>query len=294
LAPKVSVGVPVYNGDPYLVEALQALADQTFDDFEVIISDNASTDNTESVCAAFVDQDPRFHYFRQAQNHGAARNYNDVLLRSRGELFKWAAHDDLIAPTFLERCVETLEAAPADVALCYPKSTFIDAEGNEIEEWEDALDLRMDRPSDRFDTYLRNHEKSHLMFGLYRIDKLRQTRLHGNYVGADAVLLAEVVLSGQIWEIPERLFYRRDHPGMSMRANVTPAELTEWFDTTKGTKHVMPRTRLFTEDVKAIGRAPISAGEKARCAWSLLSIWGPLHWRTVGGEFKRELKAVVR
>jgi glycosyltransferase involved in cell wall biosynthesis len=294
MAPKVSVGVPVYNGDPYLAEALQSIADQTFADFEVVISDNASTDGTETVCREVVARDPRFRYVRQEHNRGAARNYNDVLALAAGEYFKWASHDDLIAPTFLERCVGVLDAAPLDVVLVYPKSAFIDAEGRLIEEWEDELDLRMSRPSTRFDTFLRNHEKSHALFGLHRIERLRATRQHGNYVGADAVLLAEIALSGQVWEIPERLFFRRDHPAMSMRANVTDAELTEWFDPSRGTNHVMPRTRLFAEDLRAIGRARMSVGEKARCVWSLASIWGPLYWRVVGGEFKRELKAAVR
>lgn len=294
MAPKVSVGVPVYNGEPYLADALQSLADQTFRDFEVIIADNASTDDTQGICEAFVTGDPRFQYLRQTRNRGAAKNYNDTLHRARGEYFKWATDDDLIAPTFLEKCVGAFEAAPADVVLVYPKTMVIDAEGNEVEEYEDGLDLRMDRPSERFDTYLRNHDKSNLIFGLHRTGELRQTYQHGNYVGADAVLLAEIVLRGQIWEIPERLFFRRYHEGMSMQANVNDAELTAWFDTDKGRKHVMPRTRLYVEDTKAIARAPISAGEKARCLWSLASVWTPRYWRVVGGEFKRELKGAVK
>ena len=132
------------------------------------------------------------------------------------------------------------------------------------------------------------------MFGLHRLDRLRQTRLHGNYVSADIVLLAEIVLNGQVWEIPERLFYRRYHEEMSLRANVTPAEITTWFDPAKATAHVMPRTRLSTEHIRAISRAPISVDERARCLWSFVSVWGSRHWRTVGGEVKRELGALVR
>jgi glycosyltransferase involved in cell wall biosynthesis len=294
VAHRVSIGVPVYNGDRYLSEALQSLADQTFSDFEVIVSDNGSTDRTRAIVESFVDRDDRFRYRRQATNRGAAWNFNEVARLATGDYFKWASHDDVHAPGFLARCVDVLDAAPDDVVLCYPRTIMIDAAGSPIGPYQDELDLRSPQPSRRFDAYLRNYTKSNAIFGLHRRDRLMETRLLGNYVSSDLVLLAEIVLNGQVWEIPEELFYRRQHEGMSRLANTTPEEVTHWFDPDKGTDHLMPRSRLFAEDVRAIARASISTGERLRALRSLVTVWGPTYWRTMGGEVKREVQARLR
>jgi glycosyltransferase involved in cell wall biosynthesis len=294
MSARVTVGLPVYNGAQFLGEALASLAEQTYRDFDVIISDNGSTDETEAIARDFAATDARFNYVRQTFNRGAAWNFNEVARLANSEYFKWASHDDLHAPTFLERCVGVLDAAPNDVVLCYPRTIMIDADRRPIGPYEDGLDLRATEPSRRFDAYLRNYSKSNAIFGLHRHDRLMQTRLLGNYVSSDLVLLAEIVLNGRVWEIPEELFYRRQHGGMSRLANTTPGEVTRWFDPDKGTQHLMPRSRLFAEDARAISRAHISNGERLRSLRSLLVVWGPRYWRTVGSEFKRELQARFR
>ena len=289
----VSIGVPVYNGERYLADALTAIADQTYPDFEVIISDNASTDRTQEICEEFTRSDDRFRVVRHEENLGASPNFNYVVHEAKGPYFKWATDDDLIAPTFLETCVAALDAAPTDVALVYPKTILIDEDGNELQPYDDNLDLRAERPSDRFRRYLENYELSNAVHGVHRLDALRQTRLLGAYHSSDLVLLAEIVLGGQIWELPEPLFYRRWHEGMSRIANVTDEEVNAWFDTKKMVGHPMPRTRLFIEDARSIAAASIPPVERARSMLALGAVWGPLHWRTVGGEFKRELMALL-
>ena len=106
---KLSIGMPIYNGDEFLKEAIESLLNQTFEDFEIIISDNASTDQTQQICRYYADLDPRIRYYRCKENLGAAWNYNRVFELSYGEYFKWAAHDDYCAPSFFERCVEALD-----------------------------------------------------------------------------------------------------------------------------------------------------------------------------------------
>ncbi len=293
MPPRLTVGMPVYNGEPYITAALRSLATQTAQDFEVVISDNGSTDATEEICRDFARADKRFRYVRQPENQGAAWNFNEVFALGTGEYFKWAASDDVHAPTFIERCVEVLDGAPSDVGLCYPKTVLIDANGDEIGPFEDGLDLRLERPSDRFATYLRNYRRSNALFGVFRREILQSTRLHGNYVSADLVLLAEIVLRSQVWEIPDRLFYRRMHEGMSAEANPTAAELTHWFDPARGRGRVMPRTRLFGEDVRAISSAPISNAERARALAALVRIWGPRYWRTLVYESLRQVLSLV-
>ena len=116
IIPRVTIGLPVYNGQNYLVETLESLLAQTYTDFELVISDNASTDRTEAICRQYAAGDARIRYYRNDENIGASANYNRAFELGRGEYFKWAAHDDLLAPTYLERCVEVLDANP-DVVL---------------------------------------------------------------------------------------------------------------------------------------------------------------------------------
>ncbi|HKJ45099.1 MAG TPA: glycosyltransferase family 2 protein, partial [Balneolales bacterium] len=107
--PRVSIGMPVYNGENYIERAISSILAQTYKDFELIISDNASTDKTQEICKMFVGRDNRVRYHRNSKNIGAARNYNIVFRLSRGKYFKWAAHDDELAPAFLEDAVNVLE-----------------------------------------------------------------------------------------------------------------------------------------------------------------------------------------
>src|SRR2546430_8992564 len=127
--PKVSIGMPVYNGADYIRRAVQSILAQDYEDFELIISDNASTDETESICREFAERDGRIRYFRNETNVGASQNYNNVFRLAKGQYFKWAAHDDECYPTMLRRCLELLERAPARVAMVYPLAELIDKQG---------------------------------------------------------------------------------------------------------------------------------------------------------------------
>src|ERR1043165_9639676 len=122
---KVSIGLPVYNGANYLAESIDSILQQTYSDFELIISDNASTDATEELCRSYAARDGRVRYFRQKQNLGCALNSNFVFRQSTGEYFKWISHDDLHAPRFVERCVEVPDRDPS-VSICCPKGVLID------------------------------------------------------------------------------------------------------------------------------------------------------------------------
>ncbi len=129
--PLISIGIPVWNGENYLAETLDAFLAQDFADFEIVIADNASTDRTEAICREYAAREPRIRYHRQPANYGAAPNYNDVYHRATGKYFKWAAHDDLIAPTFLSECLAVLVDDPGSVA-AFTGSISIDADGNEL------------------------------------------------------------------------------------------------------------------------------------------------------------------
>ena len=95
--PRLSIGLPVYNGERYIGEAFEALLGQTYEDFELIVSDNASTDGTPEICLRYARQDRRVRYIRQERNIGLIPNHTFLIQQARGELYKCAAHDDLYA-----------------------------------------------------------------------------------------------------------------------------------------------------------------------------------------------------
>ena len=125
--PTLTVGVPVYNGAKYLTAAVESVLAQSFDDFELIISDNASTDATEAISRGFAASDRRVTYRRNVKNVGLSGNLNLLVPLARGRLFKWATADDVLRPGYLERCVAALDADPS-VVLAYPKTDFVDAD----------------------------------------------------------------------------------------------------------------------------------------------------------------------
>ncbi len=287
-SPRVTIGVPVFNGERYLRTALQSIADQTYPDFEVVISDNASTDSTPDICQEFAEKDPRFVYVRQPENRGGTWNFNHVVELARGEYFKWAAHDDVIEPTFLQVCVEALDAAPPEVLLVYPKTTLIDENGHVIDTYEDRLDLRQPRPSDRYRTFLQNFVLANALSGLFRLDQLQRTRLFGLYPESDIVTFVELVLLGQIWELPPRLFLRRDHPQRATKAHANSALFNTWHNPGAHVERDMPRSKLVAESVWAIRHAPIPRVERIRSYLFLARAWTRGYAATVLKEFLAE------
>lgn len=277
--PRVSIGMPVYNGDRFLKEALDSILAQTFRDFELIISDNGSTDRTQEICNAYAAGDHRIQYYRNEQNLGASWNQNRVFQLSKGEYFKWAHHDDVAAPELLEHCVQVLDHNPS-VVLCYPKTIIIDEQGRQVEKFFDGFNLRLSRPDERFKRYhnlVRYGHKCHPVLGIIRADILRTTTLMGSYPSSDLVLLGELVLHGEFYEVPEYLFFKRDHPYRSMRAHPTFRERIAWFDPAKKGQLHLTRWKWLLEYLAAIKRVPISREEKAHC-YIQMAKWFTWNW----------------
>lgn len=292
---RVTIGLPVFNGEPYLEEAIESILSQSFTDFELIIGDNASTDNTEAICRSYAERDDRVRYYRSDENRGAAWNYNRLVPLAHGEYFKWAAHDDLLAPGYLAACVKALDAAPQAV-LAYPRTAIIDEHGHLTHTYDDDLDLRMPRASQRFWGHMqvfRRMGECNAIFGLMRTDVLRTTGLIGPYVGSDMILLGELALRGEFHEIPERLFMRRDHPQTSIRSNPNLYERSSWFDPAARQKPVWPRWRWLAEYIYAIRRSELSPLEALRC-YMILSRWMRWHKDELSYEARYALKARLK
>jgi glycosyltransferase involved in cell wall biosynthesis len=268
--PIVSIGMPVYNGQWFIKEAVESILDQTFENFELIISDNASTDNTENICNYYKKKDPRVKYYRSRKNFGAAWNYNHVYKLSKGKYFKWAAHDDLCEPTFFEKCVNKLDINKL-IALCYPKTLIIDEKSNILKKDNKKLHLMEKRPYERFKHYLtKTSGECNAIFGVIRSSLLNKTSLIQNYMGSDIILLCQLSMLGMFYEVEEELFFRRDHPNTSVRANPNHSKVTEWFDSKKVEKIVFPNWRWLREYVQSIFQSEILITEKIHCTINLI------------------------
>lgn len=270
--PRVSIGIPVFNGATYIKEALDSLVNQTFQDFEIIISDNASQDDTPSICKAYSRADERVRYVRHDHNHGAALNYNFVFNQARSPYFKWASHDDVCAPLFLERCVEVLDRSPETV-LCFPQTIIIDKDSHPVKDYPNQLHLQHRMPAFRFRSCLfRRAKESNAIFGLARTSALAKTQLIGGFVGSDNILLAQLALLGLFHEIDDALFLRREHGATSLNANITQRSLHRWFDPLER-RCVMPTTlRWGIEYAKSVYQVPLTFATRLLCLYYVL-VW---------------------
>jgi glycosyltransferase involved in cell wall biosynthesis len=209
-SPLVTIGLPVYNSERYLRQSLDSLLAQTYRNFVLVISDNASTDTTAEICKQYAATDSRVKYFRNDVNIGNPRNFNRVFELTSTPYLKWSTADDFWKSTFLERALEIMERDPS-IALCYPGAVLVDVDGGNPSDYDDVLHLVQEDPAERFLTLITRIGLAHQHLGLIRISCLRQTRLLGTHVGSDINLLAELALYGKFYELPERLFFRRFH-----------------------------------------------------------------------------------
>jgi glycosyltransferase involved in cell wall biosynthesis len=288
--PRFSIGMPVFNGAQFMREAIESILAQTVGDLELIISDNGSSDGTDDIARAFAAGDTRVRYYRQDANLGAAQNYNFVASRARGEFFKWAAHDDLVAPSFLEDCVRALSER-RDAVVAFTNTTIIDDNGVATAHFDYTKAHVGTSPSARLRWLLLEDEPfvRHCfpISGLIRAEALRRTTLIGAFQSADRVLLAQLVLLGNFVLVPDRLFLRRWHSGTSRRAQSTPEQIARWFDPSRNYGFPRPRTTVAGGYWRAVERAPISTREKLRCLRVVVSWFlSNRRWRIVLGELR--------
>ncbi len=266
--PRVSVGMPVYNRESYVAEAIEAHLRQTYTDFELVITDNNSTDRSGEICRAYAARDPRVKYFRNEENLGAAGNFRRCFELSQGEYFRWHPSDDLVGPELLELCVEVLDR-DLSVITAYPRTRLIDAFGEIISDYDENLHIMDERPSVRFREVLKRLRLCNLQYGLSRRDKLARTGLLRSYAGGDIPLIAEMSLYGKFFEVPEHLFYRRMHEEASsaMKDN---KDVMAFFDPKKREKIFLRHWVHLGAHYRSVWRAPLNLSEKLTLSGYLL------------------------
>jgi glycosyltransferase involved in cell wall biosynthesis len=273
--PRVSIGLPVFNGENYIRAAIDSILAQTYTDFELIICDNASTDATETICRQYAERDRRIRYVRNPHNVGASANFNSAFWLSTGEYFKWAAHDDLLGPTCIGSCVATLDREP-DAVLAQPLVGLIDSNGTMIATTNNELELGgSPRPSDRFAALIRQPRTCWETFGLIRRDALARTALITPYSMSDITLTAELALLGRFVLVPKVLFLNRDHPTRFSRSAILDREESwRWWCSAGGQRcrliDLCPNWQIQADFWRMIRKHMTSRGERRRAYGFLL------------------------
>jgi glycosyltransferase involved in cell wall biosynthesis len=290
--PRLTIGLPVYNGENYLAEAIEALLGQTYDNFELIIADNASTDGTADICRRYAREDPRVRHLRHPENIGLARNHNCLVAEARGELFKWGSHDDLYGRDLLRLCVEALDDRP-DIVLAHSWTALIDGSGQVIKALQYGLATSSPSPPVRFRSMLFDTGGDDDS-GVIRTPVLRQTALNGSYYRADRTFVSELALAGPFYHIPDWLYFRRDHPNRAARAFTSVRDWCANLDPKRADRLRNPAIRLYGEYIwgfiSAIRNAPLSGTERLACYRHLMS-WAASRALTDKGNFVSETAA---
>jgi glycosyltransferase involved in cell wall biosynthesis len=257
----VSIGLPVFNGERYLEEALRSILSQTYRAFELIISDNGSTDRTREICERYARQDARIRYTRSPVNRGAAWNFRRVFELARGEYFKWAAHDDVLEPDFLRCCVEALDTDPTLVVV-QSATREIDAKGRRRGFY--AATVGSADPCERFRLALDTKYPFEL-FGLMRASVLGRTSLIGPSPQSDLDLLQQLVLLGDFGRIERPLFSRRSHAESYTDGGLSYREGLAWMDPNARSPYAVYCLTRFCRLNLNVLRAPLPWAQRLRC-----------------------------
>ena len=269
--PLVSIGLPVYNGENYLTEAIRSVLGQTFSDFELVVSDNASTDRTSDICRDFAATDPRVRYLRNEKNIGAALNYDLVWHQSCGTYFKWLAHDDRLLPGYVAATVSALENNP-HIVLCNTVVEYIDQYGKQLGFYRSVIkDSGDENPAGRLAAILRLHTCVDF-FGMIRRDAMQNSLLHQAFRGSDRVFLAQMALRGPMLQLDEPLVQMRQHPNQYSQIENVREQVT-WMDPVRTGERELSILKIYRVCRQLIETESLSDAERRACRWVLRRFW---------------------
>lgn len=289
--PRVSICLPIYNGERHVRETIGSVLGQTFDDFELVISDNASTDSTPRICEGIALADSRVKYTRAARNRGLAWNFNQAFALARGHYVLWIGHDDLLAPDYVRTCVDALDRDP-QAALCFANVNYIDLHGNLIQRVELSNPGASDSRAERFASIL-DDPRCDPVCGLIRRDFLLRTGLHRGYADSDRVLLAELGFQGRFLHLPDFLFSRRVHQQQATTQFPDRWDRTLVFDPAKAGTAINPWWSEALDLLGTIRRARLPRDERLRC-YKFLYWWCNVHRHFFAQDLHRSAQLLFR
>lgn len=278
-SPRVSIAMPVYNGERYVSQSLDSLLAQTFTDFELVVVDNCSTDRTEEICRSYVVRDPRVRYVRNEHNIGGPANFRRSFMLCSGEYHKWSTADDYWDPTVVEKGVALLDADP-ELVLAYPRTRLVNERGELIRDYDDHLHLMEDSAAKRFRKVLDTSTLCHAHLGVLRRSAMLRTQLIGAELASDIRFLAELSLYGKFAVIPEYLFYRRFHEQSSSWDRGDMERQRAYYDPNRTGMFGMHTWRRYARLTVAALRAPLGARERAKVI------------KSIGQRFRRQSKVL--
>lgn len=223
--PLVTIGLPVYNGEKYVRRALDSLLAQDYEHFELIISDNASTDRTAEICREYVGKDRRIQYYRNASNMGAIWNFRRVLEMAQGEYFMWAAHDDQWEPAFMSSLARELETHPeAGVAMSAVERIQPDGTQYDIVRYENETDPANMKHL-QIAVAIAARKPYHLfIYGLFRTDLLKKALDVPPVVAGDRLFMCQMAMATKFRYV-DQILYIRQMSASSIRVRYANDEL---------------------------------------------------------------------
>jgi len=281
-SPRVSIGMPLYNSERWLPAALESILAQTRGDFELIISDNASTDGSHDLCHQFASRDSRIRLIRQPSNIGATRNYRFVADAAHAPFFKWATASDVVSPNFLAECLSVLEQR-SDVALTFGKTRLFAETLDDGEPYDDDMNLEMDDAVARFTHVVTHLKLNNVMNGVIRRSALLRTSVMPQFFASDNLVLAELALVGKIVKTPDAVFYRRMRAETATKLK-SPHEVVRHLYPERRLGMLMQSWQLYLGYTRAACRAPLDFGRRCRLLLFTGRMWWwnlPLLWADV-------------
>lgn len=225
--PKVSIGLPVYNGEKFIEKRIESIISQTFRDIELIISDNSSTDMTYTICQKYAKIDNRIKLIRQLKNIGAVDNFNFVLQEARGDYFMWVAVDDIILPTFIEKNFQVLEKNPNIVCSISKMKLFGETTDSLKIKLNDSMVTKLLKKikmrighldtypasgpyKKRIREYLKDLRHNQIFYGMYRTDLIKKSHVRDHFLGVEACTTLSLLKFGELYVVDEVLLYVYD------------------------------------------------------------------------------------
>jgi len=221
--PKISIGIPVYNGEHFLDEKIKSILDQTFSDYEIIISDNASTDKTSIICNKFAKNEPKIRYIRQEKNIGIWENFNFVLKEAKGDYFLWSSVDDIMLPTYLEKTLDII-SSNKNISCCFTKIKLYGESDNLKNDLKVSLIERIKKKftqlifndelgaysakgsyEKRIDVYFKNLSHNQIFYGMYRTEQIKRSFVKKSFLWYDAATILNILKYGELYVVDEVL-----------------------------------------------------------------------------------------
>ena len=274
LKPLISVGMPVYNEEKYLRDSVESILNQDYNNFELIISDNASLDKTEQICLELTRKNNRIKYIRNRNNIGAIENFYQVFREANGEYFMFAGGHDLWSHNFMSNCLKALQDSPKTV-LSFSSTVWIDEYNNKINKESSFYDTRGCDPVTRFLYVLWGPMNP--IYGLIRMDALNKVRINIQILGADLIILSELSFLGQFAYIPDAIWHRRMINGEEPRKQKIERYKRNLFSKSNILSNILPHIKIPFELLRSIFKAKMSLKDKI-CIFVIAIVSSPIKY----------------